>query len=182
MQLVSWDPEVLLWGGMLADDKIARERDQNLRRGLLTRGPGTQGWDAWDDYTYWYDSYLRGFDYWYDDYGCGACDSGCACAMARYAEDDYRDYLDGYDDGGRWDQPDIGTPGGRDAWVDGQIEAPRERDSYDEILHDDYPDYEYELIEQEERGLDGPTHLADLRDRERQAASRRGRRRSARRR
>lgn len=39
LDLAGWDPEVLLWGGTLATEKIARERNQNLQRGLLTRGP-----------------------------------------------------------------------------------------------------------------------------------------------
>lgn len=145
LQLAAWDPEILLWGATLTTPKIARERDQGLRSGVLVRGPGLVGWDAWDDYTYWDDR-----DY-YDDYGygCGACDSGCACAMRRQADEAYENwsYDDRYDH--YWhgdDYLDPQSPAWRDAWVAGEV-SPSDWDGLDysqEYWCDDSDDDPYE--------------------------------------
>jgi hypothetical protein len=59
---------------------------------------------------------------------CGACDSGCACATERYAQDAYEDYLGYYED-----VPNEMCSWWVSAWVDGRVEAPEERDSYDDL-------------------------------------------------
>lgn len=176
LDIARWDPEVLLWGGTLTTDKVARERDRMRWRDLSP------------EHRYYEDicEYYPSAGEW-EEYisNCGCCDSGCPCSMRRYADEQYDDYQNG-----RWSD-DPCDAGWVDRWLAGEV---HDDGWYDHSMDDYYDGYDecgywtdddilWEEYDQNQARLDLlPADLAPMRAAERQAASTRGRLRSARRR
>ncbi len=201
MDLAVWDPEVLLWGGLLATpkDTIRREwRRWNAREPFPNQRSLLDGYyDAWEvtdrDWRDCPDEYADRHDWYYDladEYSCPCCDS--------YVDEDRYGYR-----GWSWDgTPDLCSAEWRDEWVAGRVDAPWERDSYEDMwywpgdeecqgcgeLHEYCKWSEYcqilasDWCEAEAVPSDTTANLGAVRDRERQAAAFNARRRIVRRR
>lgn len=128
LELGRHDPEVLLWGGMLVDQKTVRERELVRRRGWPTRRNDYGDYYNGDVYEY------RDDDIWdesgWDDRYCPCCDS--------------------YDRDADWDrqhddQYDVDSPHWINAWVDGRAELPDYWHDYDSMaeFYDGYDEDGY---------------------------------------